>query len=258
MKGDAPQPLQNGCASFSPVVSVDSIWVCRYKTVLTETLQTDLFSSSSLRDLEESLFCLKSSAPAAFAGSGSGWDAYWEHNEPLRDVDEVAIPVLSICACDDPVRGDTQSTIPLELFETNPHFFLLLTARGGHCGFSTQSEGSVVRTFGGASSGTPPNTGVGNHGTNWSHKALLEFFRAATDFFAAEDRAKQLSVRRRGMGGSISGKMFRHRSVSSCKRVPPCSHNIHAIYNWQRSYTRWWSWIRIKAILYAKQVSFLH
>lgn len=259
MKGDAPQPLQSGWASFSPVVSLDSIWVCRYKTVLAETLQTDtLFSSSSLRGLEESLFCLRSSSPAAFAEPGSGWDAYWEHNEPLRDVDEVAIPVLSICACDDPVRGDTQSTIPLELFETNPHFFLLLTARGGHCGFSTQSEGSVVRAFGAASSGAPPNTGVGNHGTNWSHKALLEFFRAATDFFAAEDRAKQLSVRRRGLGGSISGKMFRHRSVSSCKRVPTCSHNIHAIYNWQRSYTRWWSWIRIQAILDAKQVSFLH
>lgn len=199
-------------------------------------MQTDaLFSSSSLRGLEESLFC-----PGAKRSSepGSSWDAYWEHNEPLRDVDEVAVPVLSICACDDPVRGDAQATVPLELFETNPHFFLLLTSRGGHCGFSTQWEGGAVRAFGVASPPALPNTGLGNHGTNWSHKALLDFFRATTDFFAAEDRAKQLAARRRGLGGGLSGKMFRHRSVSSCKRAPACSHNIHAIYSWQRSYTR--------------------
>lgn len=199
---------------------------CRYRTALEEGAHADApFSSSSLRGLEESLFCpsgTKSSEP------GSSWEAYWEHNEPLRDVDEVAVPVLSICARDDPVRGDAQSTVPLELFETNPHFFLLLTERGGHCGFSTQREGGAFRACG----------AVSNQGTNWSHKALLEFFRATTDFFAAEDRAKQLAARRRGLGGGLSGKMFRHRSASSCKRAPACSHNIHAIYSWQRSYTR--------------------
>lgn len=200
----------------------------RYKTALAGSLRADaLFSSSSLRGLEESLFC-------AAAEPGSSWEAYWEHNEPLRDVDEVAIPVLSICARDDPVRGEAHATLPLELFETNPHFFLLLTEQGGHCGFSSQRDGGVVRACGAAL----PNAGGANRGTSWSHKALLEFFRATTDFFAAEDRAKQLAARRRGLGGSLSAKMFRHRSVSSCKRVPACSHNIHAIYNWQRSYTR--------------------
>uniref|UniRef100_A0A668AR80 Protein ABHD15 n=1 Tax=Myripristis murdjan TaxID=586833 RepID=A0A668AR80_9TELE len=178
----------------------------RYRTVLGETVKTDmLFSSCSLRGVEEALFWTSS------ANNSSGaWDAYWERNEPLRDVDEVAIPVLSVCAQDDPIRGDTQSTLPLELFETNPHFFLLLTGRGGHCGFSTL----------------------------WSHRALLEFFRATTDFFAAEERSKQLAARRRGLGGSSGGRVFRHRSVSTYKRMPACSHNIHAIYNWQRSYTR--------------------
>lgn len=217
----------------------------RYKTVLGETIQTDvLFSSSSLCALEESLFCQtghKSSAPAASAdpGSSSGaWVAYWERNEPLRDVDEVAIPVLSVCARDDPIRGDTQSTIPLELFETNPHFFLLLTERGGHCGFSTQCDRGAVKPCGAVASAAVPSGGAGNHGTNWSHKALLEFFRATTDFFATEERAKQLAARRRGLGGGAGSRVFRHRSVSTCKRMPACSHNIHAIYNWQRSYTR--------------------
>ncbi|XP_008293250.1 abhydrolase domain-containing protein 15 [Stegastes partitus] len=229
------------------LVLYQKICLSRYRTALGETMQTDtLFSSCSLRGLEESLFCQTGqvgSTPAAPTGSSSSsnatgaWDAYWERNEPLRDVDEVAIPVLSVCARDDPVRGDTQSTIPLELFETNPHFFLLLTDRGGHCGFSTQSEESAG-ALGAVGPAAAPNGGMQNHGANWSHRALLEFFRATTDFFNAEERAKQLAARRRGLGGGAIGRVFRHRSVSTCKRVPVCSHNIHAIYNWQRSYTR--------------------
>lgn len=199
-----------------------------------------LFSSCSLRGVEEALFCQSghvgattaaSAGPSSSISTSVGWDSYWERNEALRDVDEVAIPVLSICAEDDPIRGDPQSTIPLELFETNPHFFLLLTDHGGHCGFSTQS----VRR---SASVATPNRPAESDDTNWSHKVVLEFFRATTDFFNAEERAKQLATRRRGLGGSLSGKTFRHRSVSTCKRVPACSHNIHAIYNWQRSYTR--------------------
>ncbi|XP_034404348.1 protein ABHD15 [Cyclopterus lumpus] len=224
------------------------ICLSRYKTVLGESIQTDtLFSSCSLRGLEEALFCQTGeagSAPTAPTGTSSlcntsgTWDGYWERNEPLRDVDEVAIPVLSVCAQDDPVRGDAQSSVPFELFETNPHFFLLLTDRGSHCGFSTQPEGSAAAAFGAASHAAAPNSGTESRWTNWSHRALLEFFRATTDFFAGEERAKQLASRRRGLGGAAGGRVFRHRSVSTCKRVPACSHNIHAIYNWQRSYTR--------------------
>ncbi|KAM7399413.1 hypothetical protein PAMP_018686 [Pampus punctatissimus] len=219
------------------LVLYQKICLSRYRTVLGETIQTDtLFSSCSLRGLEETLFCQAGTSNSS--NSSGAWDAYWERNEPLRDVDEVAIPVLSVCAQDDPVRGNTQSTVPFELFETNPHFFLLLTDRGGHCGFSTQFEGSATGALSAVGSAAAPNSGMESRGTNWSHKALLEFFRATTDFFAAEERAKQLAARRRGFGGGSGGRIFRHRSVSTCKRVPVCSHNIHAIYNWQRSYTR--------------------
>ncbi|KAM3875410.1 protein ABHD15-like [Diretmus argenteus] len=227
------------------LVLYQKMCLSRYRTVLGQTVHTDtLFSCGSLRGLEEALFCQsahKGTALVAATGTSSSnnssgvWDAYWERNEPLRDVDEVAIPVLSVCAHDDPIRGDTQSTLPLELFETNPHFFLLLTGRGGHCGFSTQCDGSSVGAVGSA---TGVSSGIGRSGISWSHRALLEFFRATTDFFAAEERAKQLAARRRGLGGGSGGRVFRHRSVSTCKRVPACSHNIHAIYNWQRSYTR--------------------
>lgn len=213
---------------------------CRYRTALGDIMHTDtLFSSCSLHGVEEALFC-QSGYVGSTSGTSSGcsasgaWDAYWERNEPLRDVDEVAIPVLSVCAKDDPVRGDAQSSLPLELFETNPHFFLLLTDRGGHCGFSTQSD----RSAGSAAGSVVATSTVDNHGPNWSHKVMLEFFRATTDFFNAEERAKQFAARRRGLGGAAGGWAFRYRSVSTCKRVPACSHNIHAIYNWQRSYTR--------------------
>ncbi|XP_076833166.1 protein ABHD15 [Brachyhypopomus gauderio] len=183
----------------------------RYRTVLREVVHADsLFSCSSLRAMEETLFC--QSGPKGLPAEGA-WESYWERNDPLRDVDEVAIPVLCVCSRDDPVRGDPRTTLPLELFEDNPHFFLLLSSRGGHCGFAALEEGPVV----------------------WSHRALLEFFRATSDFFAAEERSKQ-TARRRGLGGA--GRAFRHRSVSTCKKIPVCSHNIHDIYNWQRSYTR--------------------
>lgn len=163
--------------------------------------------------MEEALFCQAGLKGAQVEGA---WEVYWERNDPLRDVDEVAIPVLSVCSRDDPIRGEPIATLPLELFESNPHFFLLLSAHGGHCGFSVPEDDPVL----------------------WSHQAVLEFFRATTDFFATEERAK-LAARRRGLSGG--GKTFRHRSVSTCKRLPACSHNIHAIYNWQRSYTRWWA-----------------
>ncbi|XP_056613686.1 protein ABHD15 isoform X2 [Triplophysa dalaica] len=189
------------------------ICLSRYRTVLGEHVQADsLFSSCSLREMEEALFCQSGSKETLVEGAG-GWDAYWESNDPLRDIDEVAIPVLCVCSQDDPIRGEPRATLPLELFESNPHFFLLLTGHGGHCGFSTPDEGSNV----------------------WSHQALLEFFRATNDFFTAEERGN-LAARRRGLGGA--GKTFRHRSISTCKRVPVCSHNIQALYNWQRSYTR--------------------
>ncbi|XP_061684248.1 protein ABHD15 isoform X2 [Syngnathoides biaculeatus] len=226
------------------LVLYQKMCLSRYKTVLSSIVHTDtLFATSSLRNLEEVLFCrtdqvsCASAAPAGTGGGASGsWEAYWERNEPLRDVDEVAIPVLCVCARDDPVRGNTQSTVPWELFESNPHFFLLLTDRGGHCGFPATSEGNSAGPASRPAAG--PSSATANCGNNWSHRALLEFFRATADFFAAEERTKQLAAKRRVLGGGAGGRIFRHRSVSTCKRVPACSHNINAIYNWQRSYTR--------------------
>ncbi|NWI34862.1 ABH15 protein, partial [Sula dactylatra] len=123
-----------------------------------------LLGSRSLRQLEEALFCQTKSHP-------STWEAYWERNEPLRDADEAAaaMPVLCLCSADDPVRGPPARSLPLELFCSSPYFFLLLTPRGGHCGFPRRGPGRC-----------------------WGHEAVLEYFRAMAEFLRAEERRKGL------------------------------------------------------------------
>uniref|UniRef100_A0A3Q3AEE9 Protein ABHD15-like n=1 Tax=Kryptolebias marmoratus TaxID=37003 RepID=A0A3Q3AEE9_KRYMA len=53
--------------------------------------------------------------------------------------DEAAVPVLCICSRDDPVLTPA-STLPLSLFLNNPYFLLVLTDRGGHCGFTLEGR----------------------------------------------------------------------------------------------------------------------
>uniref|UniRef100_A0A8C8S936 Protein ABHD15 n=1 Tax=Pelusios castaneus TaxID=367368 RepID=A0A8C8S936_9SAUR len=165
----------------------------RYATALAEVVETErLFQSKSLRELEEVLFCQTRSRPTT-------WDAYWDRNDPLRDVDEAAVPVLCICSADDPVRGPPASTLPMELFHSSPYFFLLLTPQGGHCGFLKEDWCS------------------------WSHEVTLEYFRAIAEFFRGEERVKGLHRCRRGV--------LQKREGSSS----PC--NLQEIFSWQRSYT---------------------
>ncbi|XP_048468711.1 protein ABHD15-like isoform X2 [Rhincodon typus] len=195
------------CGSSSYVTSAACISpVFRYATALGEIIDMDkLFATRTLKEMEEVLFCQTKKGNLS-------WDLYWEKNDPLRDVDEVAVPVLCICSQDDPCRGDPDLTLPFELFETNPHFFLLLTKHGGHCGF-LKSRSSA-----------------------WSHEVLLEYFKSVSEFFMTEERTKSFSKRKcAGSGNSMSYKCGRGNSF---KTDSFCSHNIHDIFNWQRSYTR--------------------
>ncbi|XP_007894817.1 protein ABHD15 [Callorhinchus milii] len=181
-------------------------WLSRYTTVLGEIVDMDkVFATWTLREAEELLFCKTRKNSLC-------WDVYWEKNDPLRDVDEVAVPVLCICSQDDPFRGNMDTSLPFELFESNPHFFLLLTKYGGHCGFL--KRGSAV----------------------WSHEVLLEYFRSVSEFFVTEERTKSFSKRKStASGGSVAFKCGRGNNY---KRDSFCTHNIHDIFNWQRSYTR--------------------
>ncbi|XP_053940607.1 protein ABHD15 [Cuculus canorus] len=143
----------------------------RYAVSLAEAVDVDgLLGSRSLRELEEALFCRTKSHPTS-------WETYWERNEPLRDADEAAVPVLCLCSADDPVRGPAARSLPLELFRSSPYFFLLLTPRGGHCGFPRRDAGRC-----------------------WGHEAVLEFFGAMGEFLGAEELRKG-TPRPRSIGG---------------------------------------------------------
>ncbi|XP_061868491.1 protein ABHD15 [Colius striatus] len=145
----------------------------RYAGALAEAVDVDrLLGSRSLRELEETLFCRTKSCPIT-------WETYWERNEPLRDADEAAVPVLCLCSADDPVRGPARRSLPLELFRSSPYFFLLLTRRGGHCGFPC-----------------------------WGHEAVLEYFRAMAEFLGAEERGKGPARPRRGGGPAAEPPLF--------------------------------------------------
>lgn len=83
---------------------------------------------------------------------------YWEKNNPMRDVDDIAVPVLCINSLDDPIC--VKGNIPFDLFKYYPNFFLVATEKGGHCGFLE---------------GTPPKP--------WANKLALEYLSAVLEFF---------------------------------------------------------------------------
>ncbi|XP_017688050.1 PREDICTED: protein ABHD15 isoform X1 [Lepidothrix coronata] len=151
----------------------------RYAGSLAEAVDMDrLLGSHSLRELEESLFCRTRSRPTS-------WEVYWERNEPLRDADEAAVPVLCLCSADDPVRGPPARSLPMELFRSSPYFFLLLTPRGGHCGFPRRAPGRC-----------------------WGHEAVLEYFRAMAEFLRTEERRKGQPRPRRWGGPAVEPPVF--------------------------------------------------
>lgn len=179
------------------------IALSRYATALEDTVDTSrLFRSRSLREFEETLFCHTKTFPIS-------WDTYWDRNDPLRDVDEAAVPVLCVCSADDPVCGPPHHTLPTELFHSNPYFFLLLSPQGGHCGFLRPEPLPA-----------------------WSHEVILESFRALAEFFRMEEKLKGLSRRRASFLGG-----------RRCWGTPPKREvyptlNLEESFSWKRSYTR--------------------
>lgn len=63
----------------------------------------------------------------------SNVEEFWEKNNPLRDVDEIAVPLLFVNSLDDPFYSNIK--IPYELCKYYPQFLMIATNKGGHCGF---------------------------------------------------------------------------------------------------------------------------
>ncbi|KAM4620604.1 protein ABHD15 [Polymixia lowei] len=243
--------LSRYASSFRAVLDVDRVLRC-----------------SSLADFEKALFCSAPHPPStnpghptsfsASAGTKPGashpprnsvawalgeraypakdWDTYWERNEPLRDTDEVAVPVLCIRSRDDPLVPPASAT-PLSLFQNNPYFLLATTDRGGHCGFTLEA-------------GTDTE-GIGNEDEqNWSHMAVLEYFRVVADFLKGEEGNR--AARDDGVRGSAQGPprsrtgtaVPQHRRRATVMRSRPQTHGQASAggeeghFTWKRSYTR--------------------
>lgn len=203
--------------------------------------------SSSIRDFEESLFCPPAPVPpqgprppaqglspsAAWAlgqraHPAGDWDSYWQRNEPLRDADDVAVPVLCIRSHDDPLLPPAAS-LPVSLFQNNPYLLLALTERGGHCGFTLeQPEGS-----GGE---------VGND--NWSHAAVLEYFTLVADFLRSEERDGMSRSDRWGETSQRSTAAPRRRRATTTRRSRAQTEDVSGAdsedgkFTWKRSNTR--------------------
>ncbi|XP_040005766.1 protein ABHD15 [Xiphias gladius] len=247
----------------------------RYANSFGAVLDVDrALGSSSLRDFEKSLFCSSaqlqpraSRPPIISPNSGlstgahsprglapsvawalgeraypaKDWDSYWERNEPLRDADEVAVPVLCICSRDDPLLPPA-STLPTPLFQSNPYFLLVLTDKGGHCGFSLEGREEME-------GGRTDNEEV--EGGSWSHIAVLEYFRVVADFLKGRERDRAGWV---GPPGEYSQAGHRNRSsnmapprrrrATMMRRPRPQAPGQSSMdaeegnFTWRRSYTR--------------------
>ncbi|KAM6907130.1 protein ABHD15 [Xenentodon cancila] len=241
----------------------------RYANSLRAVLDVDrALRCSSLRDFEEALFCssaqpqqgaspsqessqnLGSPTPRGLpppvawalgerAYPAKNWESYWGRNEPLRDGDEVAVPVLCICSGDDPLLPPA-STLPLSLFQSNPYFLLVLTDRGGHCGFTLEGP---EQSDDGRTVNEEEDEGV------WSHIAVLEYFRVVADFL--KDGARSgLSWRAptdnsEAFQRSRTNTMThpRRRRTNMTRRLrPPEQNPVNDVeggnFTWKRSYTR--------------------
>ncbi|CAN9493258.1 unnamed protein product [Ophioblennius macclurei] len=228
------QTLRRYCSSFKGLLDVDRALRC-----------------SSLRDFEETLFCSSSSSSSSSPPSGSwalgerafaaeDWGGYWARNEPLRDADEVAVPLLCVCSRDDPVLAPP-SSLPLHLFQSSPFFLLLLANRGGHCGFALQGAGPGEEQ--------EEEEGEGEEEAFWSHIAILEYFGVVADFLKAGEKERE----REGPGWDENFLVgFRSRSAVAPpfrRRRPPVvrrtrqpasssCEDAEETFTWRRSYTR--------------------
>ena len=90
------------------------------------------FATSSLHDWEANVYSSMCDTEEE--------DEYWEQNSPLREVDEIAVPLMCINATDDPIS--TVDDLPYDLFTTLPNVLLVTTKYGGHCGFYEGSRPS--------------------------------------------------------------------------------------------------------------------
>ncbi|KAM0755757.1 AB-hydrolase YheT [Meredithblackwellia eburnea MCA 4105] len=121
-------------------------------------------------------------------GGFKSTEAYYRYASSNQYASNVAIPLLSISATDDPIVPST--TIPLSAASTNPNLVFVTTQNGGHLGWFE----NVLRP------------------RRWIARPVIEFLREVerADPVAREDRlAKTVPERREGVVPVLGGEMVR-------------------------------------------------
>lgn len=86
---------------------------------------------------------------------------FWSANDPLKDVDDIACPLLCLNSLDDPLCP--VKNIPYQMFSVHPNMFLVTTSSGGHCAFlAANTECSTT--------------------TSWADALSLDFIKAVQSF----------------------------------------------------------------------------
>ncbi|KAL4224304.1 Alpha/beta hydrolase domain-containing protein 15 [Mactra antiquata] len=103
-------------------------WKALYKVI---DLKAAILKSWTLKEFDYHVYCKLYGIET--------FDSFWCRNDPMRDVDDIAVPVLCINSLDDPVS--VKEDIPLDLFEFYPNLLLVTVDKGGHCAFLENSKG---------------------------------------------------------------------------------------------------------------------
>ncbi|XP_060081240.1 protein ABHD15-like [Ylistrum balloti] len=130
-------------AFISPVYDVSQTLIHRmskfYEFVLLSKLKlillTHAHALSEVVDIAKAMLSWSMSTfqKHVYCHGNESLEQFLERNDPMRDVDDISVPVLCVSSTDDPICRHTDT--PFDIFQFYPNMLLVATAHGGHCGF---------------------------------------------------------------------------------------------------------------------------
>ncbi|CAL1534850.1 unnamed protein product [Lymnaea stagnalis] len=193
---DAPQRFATGGTSLYDLVLLLRLksLLCQHAKALAPVLDLDkAMSAWTFSEHHRLVYC-------PLYGY-SDLEQFWEMNNPIRDVDDIEVPVLCINSLDDPICAC--SDIPYDLFQCYPNFLLVVTSKGGHCGFLE---------------GFPPRS--------WSDTLCLDYVESVVEFTTKNTQQQQhrprfYTVSNGAQHPSNSNNTSNNTSTSSVKKTTP-------------------------------------
>lgn len=125
---DNTESLSNSIPKFYEImllISLKKIILSHAKSLEKVINISDVLKSWTLKEFDYHVYCKMYGLDT--------FQTFWEENDPMRDVDDIAVPILCINSLDDPVT--IKDNISLDLFQFYPNLLLVTVEKGGHCGF---------------------------------------------------------------------------------------------------------------------------